>query len=356
MNKSTLKQIEQLFKESDLFSIKKKPLKIDSKFNFYNETILITGAAGSIGSGLVKQLVNNTYKKLILIDIAESPLYNLIKDLEFKDTTKIDFIILNITDKKSLRQLFKKYKPTLIFHAAAYKHVPLMENNPYEALKINILGTKLLAKLSVKYNAKKFIFISTDKAVNPINVMGISKCIAENYLKWLSSKAKTKFLITRFGNILGSNGSVLTLFKKQIESENAVTITSKTTSRYFINKHKACNLVLELAYNKKYKSNVFTFSMGNPIKIIDLARVFISNYNNSDEKIEVKITELRAGEKLHEEIISNNETLIPTENKDIFLVKQKSNLALKKINFAALKKITPDMQNTEIKSILHKYI
>jgi FlaA1/EpsC-like NDP-sugar epimerase len=251
MNISTTNQIKLLLKDSGLFPFIGKSKKIVSNFNFNNETILITGAAGSIGSELVKQLIDNNYKKLILVDIAESPLYSLIKDLEFKNTGKIDFIILNIKNKKSIKQLFKKHKPTLVFHTAAYKHVPLMENNPYEAIKLNIFGTKLLAKLSVKHKVKKFIFISTDKAVNPISVMGMSKYIAEKHLKYLSLKEKTEFIITRFGNIIGSNGSVLPLFKKQLETGNAITVTSKTISRYFINKYKACHLILEIASSKK---------------------------------------------------------------------------------------------------------
>ena len=348
MEKSTSKQIDQLLIESGLFHSKKKVKKIGDKFDFYNETILVTGAAGSIGSELSKQLVKSNYKKLILIDIAESPLYHLIKDLEFK--------ILNICEKESLIRLFEIYKPSLIFHAAAYKHVPLMESNPYEAVKTNILATKLIADLSVKYDVKKFIFISTDKAVNPINVMGITKFIAENYLNSLSNNNNTSFITTRFGNILGSNGSVLQLFKKQIETNCPITITNNTISRYFINKQKACSLILKIANSDNFESHVFTFNMGEPIRIAHLVERLLTLYKIPEDKIEIKTTGLRPGEKIHEDIISNDEELVNTVDEAILIVKKKNKLKNKIIDFTQLLSISPYMANSEIKSILKNYL
>ncbi|MDD7885811.1 SDR family NAD(P)-dependent oxidoreductase [Flavivirga sp. 57AJ16] len=356
MNKSTPSNIDRLLIDSGLFPGKKTSKKLLNNFNFSNEIILITGAAGSIGNELSKQLLRCSFKKLILIDIAESPLYDLIKDMEFEDTSKVHFSLLNITKKQSLRQLFETYKPTLVFHAAAYKHVPLLEDNPYEAIELNIFGTKLLADLSVEYGTKKFVFISTDKAVNPISVMGMSKRIAENYLNYLSIKSKTRFSITRFGNILGSNGSVLTLFKKQIESSMPLTVTNKSMSRYFISKSKACTLILRVATFHSKENNIFTFNMGESIKIIDLAERLVLLYSNIGKKIDIKMTELRPGEKLHEHIVSKHETLIPTDNKNILLVKSKNNFEPKQIDFTELANITPNIPHLEIKSILKKYV
>jgi FlaA1/EpsC-like NDP-sugar epimerase len=320
------------------------------------DTILITGAAGSIGSELARQLVSSSYKRLILVDIAESPLYSVFKEFEHEDVSKIEFLLLNITEKDSVEYLFETYKPTLIFHAAAYKHVPLMEEHPYEAIKTNILATVLLADLSIKYNVKKFIFISTDKAVNPISVLGMSKNIAENYLTYLSQKNVTDFSITRFGNILGSNGSVLPLFIKQIEAGLPLTITSKTVTRYFINKKKACHLILQIATFNRYRSGIFTFNMGKPIKVIDLAKSLISIYEKHNETIKIKITGLRPGEKLHEAMIWDEEELLPTENKDILLVNNKNKLEYKSLDFNPLINVTPYHSPQDIKAVLLKYI
>jgi FlaA1/EpsC-like NDP-sugar epimerase len=356
MNKSTSNYIDQLLIDSGLFPELSKPQKPLNNFDFSEETILITGAAGSIGSELSRQLVKSNFKKLILLDVAESPLYQLIKDFEFEVTDNIDFIILNITEKESIKHIFETYKPSLVIHTAAYKHVPLMEDNPYEAVTINILGTKLLADLSIAYGVKKFVFISTDKAVNPISVMGMSKHIAENYLNYLSTKSDTLFLTTRFGNILGSNGSVLLLFKKQIKTSNSITVTHRAVSRYFISKQKAGNLILKIASFSNVESSIFTFNMGEPIRIIHLAKRLLLLYKTSGKNVEIKITELRPGEKLHEDIVSNNETLIPTQVKDILQVKKKNNSEIKKIDFTELLNITPYLSKTEIKLILTSYI
>lgn len=355
MNQNTHNHIKQLIIDSGLIPFHKNTNKVSQNFNFSNETILITGAAGSIGSELTKQLLTCNYKKLILIDIAESPLYNLIKDLENKNLSNTEFLLLNIKDEEELNYLFETYKPTIIFHAAAYKHVPLMEAHPYEAVKTNIIATKLLGDLAVKHEVKRFIFISTDKAINPISVMGISKQIAEKYLRQIAKNNNTQFSIARFGNIMGSSGSVLPIFIKQIESGLPLTVTSNAMTRYFIGKHKACYLILKLATLHKMDSNVFTFSMGNAIKINDLAKCLISFYPN--ETINIKITGLRPGEKIEESITSDSEILIPIDDDDeILLVKEKQERPTTLFNFSDLSNITPYHSPQEIKQLLLKYI
>ena len=354
MNKSTSNQIDALISESGLFSKKQFKSKDIEVFDFQDEIILVTGAAGSIGSELSKQLINSKYKKIVLVDIAESPLYELQKDLEHLGANNIECSLINITDTAALECLFKTHKPTLIFHTAAYKHVPLMEKHPYEAVKTNIFGTKILADLSIKNNVNKFIFISTDKAANPINTMGMSKYIAECYLNSLSEKTETDFIITRFGNIFGSSGSVVPLFKKQIEAGKPIIITSSQVSRYFINKHKACNLILKIVVFEKQESNVFTFNMGNPIKISDLAKKIIDLETYRNNVIDIDVTNLREGEKLHENMISDDEILSKTSHGDILKITTNSNR--KFINFDALEKITPFIKPSEIKSILKSYL
>ncbi|WOD43347.1 SDR family NAD(P)-dependent oxidoreductase [Hwangdonia lutea] len=352
MDASVSNHIQQLINDSGLLHSNTNSKKQYRSLDFSNDTILITGAAGSIGSELTKQLVHSRYKKLILVDIAESPLYELQQELECK-TEDVEFIILNITDKASLKFIFESHQPTIVFHTAAYKHVPLMESIPYEAVKLNIMGTKLLADLSILYAVKKFIFISTDKAVNPISVMGMTKRIAERYLLQLHNQSQTKFIITRFGNIFGSSGSVVPLFLNQIHSGKPLTVTNKDVSRYFICKHKACNLILEIAAFEASNPSVYTFNMGTPIKIMDLAKTLTTFYN---EDIAIKMTKIRPGEKLHENIVSKNESLIPTSHKDIMHVKINKEDALKPMNIDELFKLSPSNSISEIKSTLKKYI
>lgn len=354
MNKETANRIDDMLYESELFPSNNNNHTYNS-FDFSNETILITGAAGSIGSGLSKQLINCKYKKLILVDIAESPLYELIKELEFKDTSQIEFKLLDITNKNSIKHLFKKYKPTIIFHAAAYKHVPMMESNPHKAVKLNILGTKLLADLAREYEVKKFIFISTDKAVNPIGVMGASKRIGEIYMNYMNKKGNIKYITTRFGNIFGSNGSVIPLLKKQIESESPITITDESMTRLFISKQKACNLILKLASTNGLSYNLYTLNMGTPIRIMDIIERLIAFYKDLSKFPEIKIIGLRPGEKMHEEIISENENLIQTDDSDIIAIEQQK-LNTINIDFTEFQNVTVAMTNSEIKNILIKYI
>ena len=356
MNKEMANYIDKLLYDSDLFPDKTKQYSNSSSYDFTNETIIITGAAGSIGSGLSKQLIHCKFKKLILIDNAESPLYELIKSLEFKDTSKVEFILIDITNRNSITQVYKKYKPTLIFHTAAYKHVPLMESNPIKAIELNIFGTKLLADLSCEFKVKKFLFISTDKAVNPISIMGLTKRIAENYLNLLNSKTNTVFVSTRFGNILGSNGSIVPLLKKQIELGLPITLTDINVTRYFICKQKACNLILKLATLEKFDYNLYTFNMGNPVKISDLIERMYLICNSEAKTHELKIIGLRPGEKLHEEIISIDEELFKTVNPEILGVKQKKTIQPKNINFSELQNMTNEMTSKEVKKNLKKFI
>lgn len=356
MNLSTSKIIDELLNDSGLLSKKNKVSDDFDKYNFSEEVILVTGAAGSIGSGLSRQLIHCTYKKLILLDIAESPLYELIKELDLGTINNVEFILLNIAKKESIEHLFKKFKPTLIFHAAAYKHVPLMEHNPYEAVKLNFFSTKLLADFSILNNVKKFIFISTDKAVNPIGVMGLTKRVAENYITLLNKKSSTHFINTRFGNVFGSSGSVIPLFIKQIEAGTPITITSEKISRYFICKHKACNLILKISRLKKSDNNLFTFNMGEPIKVIDLATKLMYHFGDKKDDIEIKITGLRPGEKFIEELVSKDEKLLNTDHKDILLIIPKKVIKFKKNDFDILLNITHNNSKTEIKSLLKKLI
>ncbi|WP_298555639.1 polysaccharide biosynthesis protein [uncultured Algibacter sp.] len=356
MTKETANHIDELLYGSGLFSSTTINLKSKVFFDFSDEIILITGAAGSIGSGLTKQLINCKYQKLILIDKAESDLYELIKDLEFEKTINIEFILLDIIDEKSIKKLFEVYKPSIVFHTAAYKHVPLMESHPYEAVKLNIFGTKLLADLSVYQKVKKFIFISTDKAVNPINIMGISKKIGENYLNFLNAQSNTLFITTRFGNIFGSNGSIVPLIKKQIEFGNPITVTDINISRYFISKYRACELILKLASLQNYNSRLYTFNMGNPIKITNIIERLISFYGNPEKKSEIKIIGLRPGEKLKEDIIAEDELFGKTEDSDILSVTNIKKPIPQNIDFKELQNITPFMTKKEIKNILLKYI
>lgn len=357
MNKSTSESIKRLLEESSLVSYKKAIYNQGFESDFTNQTILITGAAGSIGSELSKQIAKGTFKNLILLDNAESPMYFLQKEFEQFSNLNINFIISDVRDALSMKEIFESFKPDIVFHTAAYKHVPLMESNPYEAVKLNILATKLLADIAVLNQTKKFVFISTDKAVNPISIMGMTKRISERILEDLNTKNNTKFFITRFGNILGSNGSLIPLFKKQIGLGKPLTITDPKVSRYFINKAKACNLILKIASYEHWEHNMFTFNMGEAIKIIDLAKTYIALENDiSEDNISFEFIGLRPGEKLHEEIISKSEALKSTVFDDILYVIQKSNKKSNPVTLKLLESISPYQKTNEIKSILKTYL
>ena len=290
--------------------------------NLLNKTILVTGAAGSIGSEIVRQITSFMPKKIVLFDIAESPLYDI--ELEIKESynfNNIEIIIGDIRNKDLVAHVFSSYKPDYVYHAAAYKHVPMMENNPAEAISTNILGTKTIADAAIKNNVLKFVMVSTDKAVNPTNVMGASKRIAEIYIQSLSDNEPSKFITTRFGNVLGSNGSVIPRFKKQIEAGGPITVTHPEVTRFFMTIPEACQLVLE-AGNMGNGGEIFIFDMGESVKIVNLAKKMISLYGlKLGTDIQIKYTGLRPGEKLYEELLANKENTLPTYHSQIMIAK-----------------------------------
>lgn len=283
----------------------------------HGKRILITGSAGSIGSEMVRQIAKYSPAELILIDSAETPQHDirLMMAKQFPDI-KAETIVTTICSKSRMEHIFKTYLPDYVFHAAAYKHVPMMENNPCESIQNNVYGTKILADLAVKYGVKKFVMISTDKAVNPTNVMGCSKRICEIYVQSLNKaieesiiNGKTQFVTTRFGNVLGSNGSVIPLFKKQIKTGGPVTVTDPRIIRYFMLIPEACKLVLE-AGTKGNGGEIFVFDMGKPVKIADMAQRMINL--SGAKNVEIKYTGLRAGEKLYEEVLNEKESTKPS--------------------------------------------
>jgi len=289
------------------------------------KSILITGAAGSIGSEIVRQLLKFGFKKLILIDHAETPVFFLQQELSSKKSFRnIEILLMDITDRRKMEETIAFYKPDIIYHAAAYKHVQLMEENVNAAIKNNVEGTKFLADLSVQYGVKKFVMISTDKAVNPTGVMGASKRIAEIYVQALNfAQNTTKFVTTRFGNVLGSNGSVIHIFKEQIEHGGPITITHPDITRYFMTIAEACQLVI-IAGAMGEGGEIFIFDMGESMKIYDLATKMIKLSGLTLGKdISIEFTGLRPGEKLHEELLSNAENTKATQHKKIMIAEVK---------------------------------
>ncbi|MCP9199912.1 polysaccharide biosynthesis protein [Gramella sp. GC03-9] len=314
-------QIEDLLERDPI------QLEVQNKIDqLTGKTILVTGAAGSIGSEIVRQVAEYNPKHLILLDQAETPLHNLQLEIESK-FQDLDFeaIICDVSNQMRLERMFKNRQIDVVYHAAAYKHVPLMENNPHEAIFVNIKGTKNLADLAVKYGVGHFVMVSTDKAVNPTNVMGASKRSAEMYVQSLYHEqvkqgwGNTKFITTRFGNVLGSNGSVVPLFKEQIEKGGPVTITHPDIIRYFMTIPEACQLVLEAGAMGK-GGEIFVFDMGEPVKIMDLAIKMIKLAGYQPNKhIKVRITGLRPGEKLYEELLNDECKTLPTHHKKIMI-------------------------------------
>jgi FlaA1/EpsC-like NDP-sugar epimerase len=295
----------------------------DLEDQYDNKVILVTGAAGSIGSEICRKISLYNYKKLILIDNAESALYDIQQEFKQQGQENIDAIVADVRNRTRIDQIFNLYKPKIVFHAAAYKHVPLMENNPFEAVSVNIGGTKNVADISVKHSVDKFVLISTDKAVNPTNVMGATKRIAELYVTCLKGKGNTKFITTRFGNVLGSNGSVIPLFKKQIEKGGPLTVTHKDITRYFMTIPEACQLVLEAAAMGN-GSEIFVFDMGEPIKIFNLAtNMIILSGLRYPEDIDIKISGLRPGEKIYEELLADGENTKKTYHEKIMIAKSR---------------------------------
>lgn len=307
--------------------LNRRPIKLDNedvKKRHFEKNVLITGGAGSIGSEIVRQVSEFSPSQIVILDQAESPLYELeLELLEKFPNQKFKFILADISNRYRLEKIFEEYQFSMVYHAAAYKHVPLIEDNPHEAIFVNILGTKNLALLSKKYKINRFVMVSTDKAVNPTNVMGASKRAAELFVQSLQNTEgnTTKFITTRFGNVLGSNGSVIPHFKKQIQKGGPVTITHPDIIRYFMTIPEACELVLQ-AGTMGNGGEIYVFDMGDPVKILDLARrmIKLSGYI-PDEDIKISFIGLRPGEKLYEELLSENTINIPTHHEKIMISK-----------------------------------
>ena len=320
-NISKLKEI----KIEDLLS--RGLIKIDNKKNklLYNgKSILVTGAAGSIGSEIIRQMIKFKPAKIILLDNSETPMFNIKEELDLiSHKIKILYYIDSVSDKKAVNKIFSLHKIDVVFHAAAYKHVNMMEANPRTAIINNVYGTKLIIDFSIKYDVKKFVLISSDKAVNPTNVMGASKRICELYLaSKINDKNNTKFITTRFGNVLGSNGSVVPIFEKQIENGGPITITHPEIVRYFMTIPEASQLVLEAGSMSK-GGEIFVFDMGRPVKIVDLATNMVTQKGlKIGVDINIEFTGLRPGEKLFEELLLDNEEMLKTYNDLIFIAKK----------------------------------
>ncbi len=348
-------KIEDLLERDEIVLDKEKTF---AQLN--GKTILVTGAAGSIGSELVRQIINFNPKKIVLLDQAESAIYDLVNELKDHNQTSFEEVIADIRNHERMENVFKHFRPQIVYHAAAYKHVPLMEMNPSEAISTNVGGTKIVADLAVKYDIDRFVLVSTDKAVNPTSVMGASKRAAEIYTQALGKNCKTKFITTRFGNVLGSNGSVIPLFKKQIEKGGPITITHPEITRYFMTIPEACQLVLEAGCMGN-GGEIYIFDMGESVKIFDLANKMIRLSGLTVGKdIEIVYTGLRPGEKLYEELLNNSENTIPTHNKQIMISKiQTADLEQVKIEISKLIEMFYTQDNVKIvrqlKSIVPEY-
>lgn len=366
------KQISNQLKNFDIEDLlNRKPIVLDNNkisAQIEGKTIMITGAAGSIGSEIVRQVINFKPYKIIILDQAESPLHSLHLEVsKLSNEIRIRTVLADVKDYSVLELVFEKYKPDFVYHAAAYKHVPLMEENPSQAIYTNVLGTKNLADLSIKYHVEKFVLISTDKAVNPSSIMGASKRIAEKYVQslnfhLLNSKKKNnvKFITTRFGNVLGSNGSIVPLFTKQIQDGGPITITHPEIIRYFMTIPEACQLVLE-AGAMGNGGEIYIFDMGEPVKIIDLAKKMIRLAGFIPEKdISIKIIGLRPGEKLFEELLNDTSKTLPTHNVKIMIAIDKIDdyedmkLAIGELLFTAQKKSSQDLV-TVMKKIVPEF-
>lgn len=319
----SFKQIKKI-KIEDL--LERDPIQLNLSLlnsELSGQTILITGAAGSIGSEIVRQLLQFQYKQLILVDETETPCFFLQNELIKANGMKnIDLRIMDICDEPKMKMLMELYHPDIIYHAAAYKHVPMMENNVHAAIQVNVGGTKMLADMAAYYGVKKFVMISTDKAVNPTSVMGASKRIAEMYVQALNfNQTSTKFVTTRFGNVLDSNGSVITIFRRQIENGGPVTVTHPDITRYFMTISEACQLVITAGAMGK-GGEIFIFNMGKSVRVYDLAKKMIQLSDLTlGRDISIEFTGLRPGEKLFEELLANQENTIETTHKKIMIAK-----------------------------------
>lgn len=308
--------IEELL-ERDVIQISNDKVRQD----IAGKIVLITGAAGSIGSELVRQVCEFHPAMLLCVDQAETPMFHLQNELDQRRFKDYKIIIGDICDEQKMHLVFNMYKPAIVFHAAAYKHVPMMELNPAEAVRNNVIGTRVLANLAMEFKTQKFVFISTDKAVNPTNVMGASKRIAEMYVQAHDKKSFTRFITTRFGNVLGSNGSVIPLFRKQIESGGPVTVTDTEVTRYFMTIPEAVSLVLE-AGTMGQGGEIFIFDMGKSVKILDLAqKMILLSGLTLGKDIKIEFTGLRPGEKLYEELLADKENTLPTYHERIMIAR-----------------------------------
>ena len=317
--------------------LNRKPIKIENNEvvkNHFQKSILVTGGAGSIGSEIVRQVAQYNPNLIVVLDQAETPLHNI--EIEMKEKfplVNFKFILGDVSKKDRLEPLFKQYQFSIIYHAAAYKHVPLVEQNPHEAVLVNVIGSKNISELANKYKVDRFVMISTDKAVNPTNVMGATKRSAELFVQSLQNVEgnTTKFITTRFGNVLGSNGSVIPLFKKQIEDGGPITITHPDIVRYFMTIPEACELVLQ-AGTMGNGGEIFVFDMGEPIKILDLAKRMIK-LSGFEPNVDIKIvyTGLRPGEKLYEELLSDNAKTLPTHHEKI-MISRDPNMSFEEIS------------------------
>lgn len=286
-----------------------------------DKVILVTGGAGSIGSELVRQISFTDFDKLVVVDQAESALYDIQQELKANCHKDTIFMVGNVRDRQFMDSIFEHYRPNIVFHAAAYKHVPLMEQNPYESILTNVWGSKNLADMADKYGVEKFVMVSTDKAVNPTNVMGATKRAAEIYVSALNKNSRTNFIVTRFGNVLGSNGSVIPLFEKQLKRGGPLTVTHQDITRYFMTIPEACQLVQEAAVMGQ-GGEIYVFDMGKPVKIMDLAirMIRLKGYNYPDD-IGIEVTGLRPGEKIYEELLADNENTTKTHHEKIMIAR-----------------------------------
>lgn len=345
--------------------LERDPIKLEMEFirnELTGKTILVTGGAGSIGSEIVRQLLPFEPNKVIALDQAESALYDLELQIQEKyNFSKLETVIADVRQTDRMRRVFEAFRPDVVFHAAAYKHVPVMENNPSEAILTNVHGTRTVADLAHEYGVRRFVLISTDKAVNPTNIMGATKRIAEIYCQSLGRKSSTRFITTRFGNVLGSQGSVIPRFRQQIEDGGPVTVTHPDITRFFMTIPEACQLVLEAA-SFGQGGEIYLFDMGQSVKIVDLARKMIKLAGfEPDTDIKIIFTGLRPGEKIYEELLADKETTLPTHHEKIMIAK------VREYDFDVIRKdiddlisLFKDQNNTTIvskmKSIVPEYL
>ena len=339
--------------------LNREPILVDNiKTHKYlkNKKILISGGCGSIGSEIVKQLLYLEINNLIIVDNNECGIFELKNEVSerFKNN-QVKFHLADILDSHRLDRIFNNERPEIIYHCAAYKHVPIMEDNPWESIKVNIMGTKNIAEISIKYNVAKFLMISTDKAVNPTNVMGASKRVSEIYINNLNKQSDTQFITTRFGNVLGSSGSVIPTFIKQINKYRKIDITHKDIIRYFMTIPEAAQLVLYASTIGK-RGQILMFDMGAPVRIYDLAQNIIKNYTNND--IEINIIGLRAGEKLYEELLCDGENTLETDNEHIKISKHNEEINYDEFldNYNKLIETYKYLNPTEIKNRLKQLV